>query len=91
MGGEQAANVLVTVKEQQLARQGAQLDDAERQRLKQPILDKYERESSCYYSSSRLWDDGVIDPRDTRRVLAMALASTLHHKWDPTNFGIFRM
>ncbi len=91
MGGEQAANVLVTVKEQQLARQGSALDDAERQRLKQPILEKYERESSCYYSSSRLWDDGVIDPRDTRRVLAMALASTLHHKWAPTNFGIFRM
>ena len=91
MGGEQAANVLVTVKEQQLARQGGQLDDQERLRLKQPILDKYERESSCYYSSARLWDDGVIDPRRTRQVLAMALASTLHHQWEDTKFGIFRM
>ena len=91
MGGEQAANVLVTVKEQQLARQGAVLDEQERQRLKQPILDKYERESSCYYSSARLWDDGVIDPRRTRQVLAMSLASTLHYAWEPTKFGIFRM
>ncbi len=91
MGGEQAATVLATVKEQQLAREGKQLAAAERDQLKAPILAKYDRESSCYYSSARLWDDGVIDPRRTRDVLAMALASTLHHDWEETRFGIFRM
>jgi len=91
MGGEQAANVLATVKEQQLARKGQTLSPEAAAALKAPILAKYEKESSAYYSSARLWDDGVIDPRDTRDVLAMALASTLHSDWERTRFGIFRM
>jgi acetyl-CoA carboxylase carboxyltransferase component len=91
MGGEQAATVLATVKEQQLARQGKKLSAAEVLEIKSPILAKYEKESSAYYSTARLWDDGVIDPRRTREVLAMALASTLHCAWEPTRFGIFRM
>lgn len=91
MGGEQAANVLVTVKEQQLARKGQKMSQADIDELKQPILKKYDDESSCYYSSARVWDDGVIDPRRTRSVLARALASTLHHDWQATRFGIFRM
>jgi len=91
MGGEQAANVLASVKEQQLARAGQPFTDEARDQLKAPILAKYERESSCYYSSARMWDDGVIDPRQTRQILAMAFASTMQQAWDETRFGIFRM
>jgi 3-methylcrotonyl-CoA carboxylase beta subunit/propionyl-CoA carboxylase len=91
MGGEQAADVLATVKAQQLEKQGKTLAPDELAAIREPILKKYERESSAYYSSARLWDDGVIDPRKTRQVLAMALASTLHHNWDKTVNGVFRM
>jgi 3-methylcrotonyl-CoA carboxylase beta subunit/propionyl-CoA carboxylase len=91
MGGEQAADVLATVKVQQLARQGKTPTPDEIAAIREPILKKYEKESSAYYSSARLWDDGVIDPRKTRQVLAMALASTLHHNWDKTVNGVFRM
>lgn len=91
MGGEQAADVLATVKVQQLARQGKTPTSDEIAAIREPILKKYEKESSAYYSSARLWDDGVIDPRKTRQVLAMALASTLHHNWDRTVNGVFRM
>jgi 3-methylcrotonyl-CoA carboxylase beta subunit/propionyl-CoA carboxylase len=91
MGGEQAADVLATVKVQQLARQGKTPTADEIAAIREPILKKYEKESSAYYSSARLWDDGVIDPRKTRQVLAMALASTLHHNWDRTVNGVFRM
>lgn len=91
MGGEQAANVLATVKEQQLLAKGAVLSEADRKELRQPILDKYEREGSAYYSTARLWDDGIIDPRDTRRILGAAFASTLHRGWKGTKFGVFRM
>lgn len=91
MGGEQAANVLATVKEQQLARSGQKLSPEDAAALKAPILAKYERESAAYYATARLWDDGIIDPRSTRDVLAMSLASTLHHDWNRTDYGIFRM
>ena len=91
MGGEQAADVLVTVKQQQLARKQLTMSAAEIHEMRQPILDKYSKEGSAYYSSARLWDDGVIDPRQTRKVLAMSLAATLHKDWDQTKFGIFRM
>ena len=91
MGGEQAANVLVTVKEQQLAKESKKLSASDIQEIKAPILAKYETEGSAYYSSARLWDDGIIDPRSTRDVVAMSLASSLHHDWKDTRFGIFRM
>ncbi len=91
MGGEQAANVLATVKEQQLARKGHHLSDEERHELRKPILEKYSRESSAYYATARLWDDGVIDPRHTRVVLAQALAASLQAPVASTRFGIFRM
>ena len=91
MGGEQAANVLATVKEQQLSAKGATLSEAERQDLRRPILEKYEREGSAYYSTARLWDDGILDPRETRKVLGAAFASTLHRPWKDTKFGAFRM
>ena len=91
MGGEQAANVLAAVKEAQLARKGQKFTESDAKELKAPILAKYEKESSAYYATARLWDDGIIDPRDTRRVLAQALAATLHHEWQETRFGTFRM
>ena len=91
MGGEQAANVLATVKEQQLQAKGETLSTADREDLRRPILEKYEREGSAYYSTARLWDDGIIEPRDSRRILAAAFASTLHRPWKKTEFGIFRM
>lgn len=91
MGGEQAADVLTTVKVQQKARKGETTTPEEIRKMREPILEKYSTESSAYYSSARLWDDGVIDPRDSRKVLAMALASTLHHPWEKTRFGTFRM
>ncbi|MEY4630374.1 MAG: hypothetical protein RIQ81_494 [Pseudomonadota bacterium] len=91
MGGEQAADVLATVKEQQLAKKGQALSAGEREKIRTPILEKYTREGSAYYSTARLWDDGVIDPRNSRAMLSMALTSTLYHEWEKTRFGIFRM
>jgi acetyl-CoA carboxylase carboxyltransferase component len=92
MGGEQAANVLLTVKQEQLQREGKpMLDEDEAGRFKQPILDKYETEGSPYYSTARLWDDGVIDPVETRQVLALALSVVLTAPPEPGGFGVFRM
>ena len=91
MGGEQAARVLVTVKEQQAASKGQRLEESERQQIAKPLLEKFERESSPYYSSARLWDDGVIDPLDSRKVLGLALAAALNKPIEPTQFGVFRM
>lgn len=91
MGGEQAAGVLIQVKEDQLAAKGQQLDDAVRETMRQEILRKYEEEGSAYYSTARLWDDGIIDPIDTRKILAMGIAASLNKKFEETKFGIFRM
>ncbi|MCC7209700.1 MAG: methylcrotonoyl-CoA carboxylase [Anaerolineae bacterium] len=93
MGGEQAANVLLTVKLDQLARAGQAPMDAEAQAaFKQPILDKYEEEGSPYYSTARLWDDGILDPPETRRVLGLALSACLNAPVEPTtSYGVFRM
>jgi 3-methylcrotonyl-CoA carboxylase beta subunit/propionyl-CoA carboxylase len=92
MGGEQAANVLLTVKQEQLARRSQSLLTAEEQaEFKQPILDKYEREGSPYYSTARLWDDGILDPAETRSILALALSACLNAPVVETRFGVFRM
>jgi acetyl-CoA carboxylase carboxyltransferase component len=91
MGGEQAADVLATVKKVQTERDGKQFDAAAWDAIRAPILAKYQRESSAYYSSARLWDDGIIDPRQTRSVLARALSASLNHPWADTRHGIFRM
>jgi acetyl-CoA carboxylase carboxyltransferase component len=91
MGGEQAANVLVAVKQTQLEKKGLKLSTEDADAIKNPILAKYDKESSAYYSTARLWDDGVIDPRTSREVLASAFAATLHHEWQKTSNGIFRM
>lgn len=92
MGGEQAANVLLTVKREQLARLGqADMSLQEQAEFKAPILEKYEREGSPYYSTARLWDDGILDPAQTRRVLGLALSAALNKPSKKTQYGIFRM
>jgi acetyl-CoA carboxylase carboxyltransferase component len=92
MGGEQAANVLLAVKRDQLARQGqAPMSEQEEAAFMEPILEKYEREGSPYYSTARVWDDGVIDPADTRQVLALALSVVLNAPREERAFGVFRM
>jgi 3-methylcrotonyl-CoA carboxylase beta subunit len=92
MGGEQAANVLLTIKQDQLAREGKPpMTQAEADEFKRPILEKYENEGNPYHSTSRLWDDGVIDPVDTRQVLGLALSVVLNSPIEEQNFGVFRM
>ena len=91
MGGAQAANVLLTVQEDNLEREGREMTDEEREELKRPILEKYEEEGNPYHSTARLWDDGVIDPVDTRMVLALGLSAAANAPIEATRFGIFRM
>jgi len=92
MGGEQAANVLLTIKQDQLAREGKPvMPQAEADEFKRPILEKYENEGNPYHSSARLWDDGVIDPVDTRQVLGLALSVVLNSAMEERGFGVFRM
>jgi 3-methylcrotonyl-CoA carboxylase beta subunit len=92
MGGEQAANVLLTVKRDQMERLGQEdMSQEEQNEFKAPILAKYETEGSPYYSSARLWDDGIIDPAQTRRVLSLALSAALNKPSVKTKFGVFRM
>jgi acetyl-CoA carboxylase carboxyltransferase component len=92
MGGPQAADVLATVKQDQRAREGlAPMTAVEWEEFRRPILEKYETEGSPYYSTARLWDDGVIDPRDTRDVLGLCISASLNAPFPETNFGVFRM
>jgi 3-methylcrotonyl-CoA carboxylase beta subunit len=91
MGGEQAASVLATIKREALERAGGTLSAAEEEQLKAPIREQFERQGHPYYASARLWDDGVIDPLDTRRVLGLALALTQRQDIAATRFGVFRM
>jgi 3-methylcrotonyl-CoA carboxylase beta subunit len=91
MGGEQAASVLATIKREALERTGGSLSDAEEEQIKAPIREQFERQGHPYYASARLWDDGVIDPLDTRRVLGLALALTKTQEAAATRFGVFRM
>jgi len=91
MGGEQAAGVLTTVKEEQLKSIGKQFTNEERERLRQSILKKYEEEGSAYFSTARLWDDGIIDPVDTRKIIGLAIAISQNKSYGKTQFGVFRM
>jgi 3-methylcrotonyl-CoA carboxylase beta subunit/propionyl-CoA carboxylase len=91
MGGEQAASVLATVKRDQLARDGRTLSAEEETAIRSPILEKYEREGSPYYSTARLWDDGVLDPPRTREALALGLSAAYNAPIPDAKFGIFRM
>ncbi len=91
MGGEQAATVLSTVKVDQLKAKGKTLSSQEIDEIKKPILEKYEKEGSPFYSTARLWDDGIIHPAETRKYLALGLSAAYNSKIKETNFGIFRM
>jgi 3-methylcrotonyl-CoA carboxylase beta subunit len=91
MGGEQAAGVLATVKRDGIEARGGAWSAEEEASFKQPILDQFGAQSHPYYASARLWDDGVIDPADTRRVLALGLSASLNAPMEDTKFGIFRM
>lgn len=91
MGGEQAANVLLTVKKDQYAMKGLEMSVDEEAIFKRPILEKYAEESSAYFSTARIWDDGIIDPKDTRRVLALGIAASLNKKWPEPKQGVFRL
>jgi 3-methylcrotonyl-CoA carboxylase beta subunit len=91
MGGEQAASVLAQVKVDQLAKRGEAWPEAEQQAFKQPIVDTYEAQGHPYFASARLWDDGVIDPAETRMVLGLSLSAALNAPIDDTRFGVFRM
>lgn len=91
MGGEQAAGVLAQVTREKNERLGKPWSAAEEEKLKAPILAQYAKQSNAYYSSARLWDDGVIDPLDTRKVLSLGLSAALNAPILPTQFGLFRM
>ncbi len=91
MGGEQAAGVLTTVKRDQLAREGKTLTAEVEAEIRQPILDKYEHEGSPYYSTARLWDDGILDPLETRSALSLGLSAAFNAPFAEPRFGVFRM
>ncbi len=91
MGGEQAASVLAQVKRDGLEAQGKSWPAAEEEAFKTPIRAQYETQGHPYYASARLWDDGIIDPAETRRVLGLGLSAALNAPVEQTRFGIFRM
>jgi len=91
MGGEQAADVLARVREDAIEKEGKKVSAEERDAIRKPLLAKYALESSAYYSTARLWDDGVIDPVTTRDVLGLAIAASLNAPIEDTRFGVFRM
>jgi 3-methylcrotonyl-CoA carboxylase beta subunit len=91
MGGEQAASVLATVRRDNFEAEGKTWSEVEEEEFKQPIRDQYEAEGNPYYATARLWDDGIITPAETRRVLALCFAATLNASIPETRFGVFRM
>jgi len=91
MGGEQAAGVLVQVKKSQAERAGNAFSDEQAEMIKRPVVETYEKQGHPYYASARLWDDGVIDPADTRKILSLSLAAALNTEIEDTKFGVFRM
>ena len=91
MGGEQAANVLAQVKRDNFERKGVEWPAEDEAKFKAPIQEMYETQGHPYYASARLWDDGIIDPADTRQVLGLGLSATLNAPTEETKFGVFRM
>jgi len=91
MGGEQAADVLSSIKKDQLGKEGKKLSAEETDAIRRPILEKYEKEGSAWYSTSRLWDDGIIDPAHTREILALSISMSLNRKFEARRSGIYRM
>ena len=91
MGGEQAAGVLAQIKRDQKERQGEAWSAEEEAGFKRPIVERYEEQGHPYFASARLWDDGVIDPAETRMVLGLGISASLNAPVEPTRFGVFRM
>jgi len=91
MGGEQAAGVLATVKRDQLEKKGETLSDEDAKAITEPILEKYEREGNPFYSTARLWDDGILDPRQTRDALGLAVSASLNKEIPDFQAPVFRM
>jgi 3-methylcrotonyl-CoA carboxylase beta subunit len=91
MGGPQAASVLATVRRENVEAEGKAWSTDEEAQFKQPILDQFEREGHPYYATARLWDDGIITPQETRRVLALALSAALNAPIPEPRWGVFRM
>jgi 3-methylcrotonyl-CoA carboxylase beta subunit len=91
MGGEQAASVLATVKRDGIEAKGGTWTAEQEEAFKQPIRDQYEHQGHPYYASARLWDDGVIDPAQTRDVLGLGLSAAMNAPIEETRFGVFRM
>jgi 3-methylcrotonyl-CoA carboxylase beta subunit len=91
MGGEQAAGVLATVKRDGIEGRGGTWAADEEEAFKAPIREQYESQGSPWYATARLWDDGIIDPADTRRVLGLAISASLNAPIEPARFGVFRM
>ena len=90
MGGEQAANTLAEVKLRQLQRNGEVVDDAVIEAVRSKTLDAYMEQVTAYYSTSQLWDDGIIDPVDTRNALGIAISASLNAPLDDSGYGVFR-
>ena len=88
---EQAASVLATIRRDAFEGEGREWSSADEEAFKAPIRAKYEAEGSPYYATARLWDDSIVAPRETRRVLALAFSATLNAGVEPTRFGVFRM
>ena len=91
MGGDQAASVLATVRRDQLEAHGESWSADGEEEFRRPVRDQYEHQGNPYYSTARLWDDGVIDPADTRRVLGLALSAAANAPLEPVSYGVFRM
>ena len=91
MGGEQASNVLATIRRDGIEARNETWTEEEENNFKAPILEQYEKEGHPYFASARLWDDGIIDPSETRRVLGLSISATLNSPIESTRFGIFRM
>jgi 3-methylcrotonyl-CoA carboxylase beta subunit len=91
MGGDQAASVLATVRRDQIEARGEQWPAGAEEEFRRPVRDQYERQGNPYYSTARIWDDGVIDPADTRRVLGLALSAAANAPLEPISYGVFRM
>jgi 3-methylcrotonyl-CoA carboxylase beta subunit len=91
MGGEQAAGVLATIKRDGIEARGETWPERDEAAFRTPILEQYERQGHPYYASARLWDDGIIDPLDTRTALGLGISAALNAPIEPTTFGVFRM
>ena len=91
MGGEQAAKTLVEVKEKQLKKQNEKIDSKVLEKVYTDTLEAYQHQMSAYYATSQIWDDGIIDPKDTRMVLGLSISAALNAPVENTKFGLFRM